>query len=382
MGHITTTLFGLMLLGLTASAVPRGLQYALHKEHAERALERAVRDLETDPETSYAILQYYASLAPYADFLHDYSGPDRSDWMAKLPLKIRQLPLSGIAIPGSHDSFTSTLDPKSEIGPSPDLSDAIIWILENLASFAKKIIYNWGVTQGLRIGDQLKAGIRYFDFRVAKRGSRGGDFYLLHSLYAQSMNSALEEVKRFIDAHPKEVVIIDINHCYGMEASDNKNLADNIINYFGDKLVARKSLTEITLEKLGNEYKQVIMFYHGPGCYLPSRDTRMWSGSLISSNWPNTANKVEALQKLDNWLPNHKVNQQFWVSQGILTPGAKEISLGVFSTLKEKLGMPICAATSEWVKGKSIGDQGVNIVITDFVEENNFIQNVINLNLK
>ena len=49
---------------------------------------------------------------------------------------------------------------------------------------SKKIIYNWGVTQSLTLSDQLKAGIRYFDFRIAtKDGSTGT--HLIHTLYAQ-----------------------------------------------------------------------------------------------------------------------------------------------------------------------------------------------------
>ena len=78
-------------------------------------------------------------------------------------------------------------------------------------------------------------------------------------------------------------------------------------------------------------------------------------------------------------------------TQGILTATAKEImpSFGEFmeglksgdwSSMKAELGSPMCRATSTWVKDKRIGKGGINIVITDFVEESDFIKNVLSLN--
>ena len=79
------------------------------------------------------------------------------------------------------------------------------------------------------------------------------------------------------------------------------------------------------------------------------------------------------------------------VTQGILTATAKEImpswsefwkgmSSGDWSSMKAELGSPMCRATSTWVKDKRIGKGEINIVITDFVEESNFVKNVLSLN--
>ena len=38
-----------------------------------------------------------------------HSDPDHSLWMTRLPAEVRNLPLSRLAIPGSHDSLTYNL---------------------------------------------------------------------------------------------------------------------------------------------------------------------------------------------------------------------------------------------------------------------------------
>ena len=80
------------------------------------------------------------------------------------------------------------------------------------------------------------------------------------------------------------------------------------------------------------------------------------------------------------------------VTQGILTARAADIAPGSFqefwtgittgdwSSMKRELGIPMCKAIANWVVGKKIGKEGVNIVIADFVEENNFIPSVLALN--
>ena len=79
------------------------------------------------------------------------------------------------------------------------------------------------------------------------------------------------------------------------------------------------------------------------------------------------------------------------VTQGVLTATAKEILpsfsqfwkglwSGDWSSMKAELGSPMCRAISNWVKDKKIGKGEINIVITDFVEESDFIKNVLALN--
>lgn len=344
------------------------------------------------------------------DFRKGHKGEDRSDWMTFLPTNLAERPLTEIAIPGSHDSFTALLDPDGPIGPTDGLEEpfreAINIIHSLLQAFpgqstpaSKKIIYNWGVTQSLTLSDQLKAGIRYFDFRIAtKDGSTGT--HLIHTLYAQSTRGAFMEINTFLDKHPKEIVIIDLNHFYHMQPSNHEELISEISNIFGKKLVPEESgFYNLTPKKLWKKSLQVIISYHNSG--YAKRESVLWNGGKsVKSPWPNTNDQNKAFRKLNRWTKERAQKavdtpekvQHFWVTQGILTPTAYNIAPATFSeilngilngdwsSIKRELGSPMCSAISDWLKSQRSGRGGINIVIADFVEESDFIPNVLALN--
>ena len=80
------------------------------------------------------------------------------------------------------------------------------------------------------------------------------------------------------------------------------------------------------------------------------------------------------------------------MTQGILTAkvhdiaptSLREVVTGVakgdWSSMKRELGSPMCSAISDWLKSQKSGKGGINIVIADFVEESDFIKNVLALN--
>ena len=85
---------------------------------------------------------------------------------------------------------------------------------------------------------------------------------------------------------------------------------------------------------------QVVLLYHD---YLPERDSRLWGRNVITSPWLRTNSKSEAVQKLDKYYNlQHSPARGFWVTQGVLTPSANDIIWGVASSLRTKLGVPMC----------------------------------------
>jgi hypothetical protein len=114
--------------------------------------------------------------------------------MGSLPDRAKLLDLM---IPGSHDAATSYLAARDNADNSNSINP------EDLA-----------VTQDKKatIKAQLENGIRYFDFRFRKE--RGGDaaFYQLYHTYFLHTNMAetLNEIRDFLDRHPKEVVFVQI----------------------------------------------------------------------------------------------------------------------------------------------------------------------------
>ena len=94
-------------------------------------------------------------------------------WMDSLPKHMRELPLTMLSIPGTHDSASHTMRIDMPISPDNPLYSAFgglvrRWINKNtLTSKAKekKLISAWGKCMKHDIRQQLEIGIRYFDFR-------------------------------------------------------------------------------------------------------------------------------------------------------------------------------------------------------------------------
>lgn len=124
------------------------------------------------------------------DLAHMDIDPDLSDWMANVAdgRKIRDL-----SIPGTHDSFTFTLNP---------LVGTVT-----------------GKTQFYDIPTQWAAGVRCFDFRLDRMSSAdkavayansGGDLGLFHGpIFLRTVfRNALEEISDLLKKHPTETCII------------------------------------------------------------------------------------------------------------------------------------------------------------------------------
>jgi hypothetical protein len=134
--------------------------------------------------------------------------------------------LVDLAIPGSHDAGSASLASNDN------------WFFKqggSCSSWTKVYddspgrVYNAGATQTLTIPDQLAAGIRYLDLRMAydsgsgsgKMSDPGRKWRLLHSMFAQgSARAEMQDVANWARAHPSEVVIADLNHtCYDHSSS-------------------------------------------------------------------------------------------------------------------------------------------------------------------
>ena len=89
--------------------------------------------------------------------------------MESLPQHMRELPLTMLSIPGTHDSASHTMRTDMPISPDNALYDALggavrRYINKNTVR-EKQIISAWGKCVKHDIRQQLEIGIRYFDFR-------------------------------------------------------------------------------------------------------------------------------------------------------------------------------------------------------------------------
>lgn len=113
--------------------------------------------------------------------------PDNAHWMGDLLKKNSKVTLNHLTMPGSHDAGMYT-------GHN-----------------------EWAKTQSLTIGNQLRAGARYFDLRVCKSGS---ELWTYHGpTYGGKLADILDDVAAFLDGSSREVVFLKFrSHASGDRA--------------------------------------------------------------------------------------------------------------------------------------------------------------------
>merc|ERR1712096_325442 len=111
-------------------------------------------------------------------------------WIGGLPDHVKQAPLCCLSIPGSHDSFTYSLTRSGTAGP--DQPQCIRKLTKKFPRVSCWMLYNWSVTQGMSLTDQLERGVRYFDIRLDAVGENGErEFRVLHCLLGAKITDLL-----------------------------------------------------------------------------------------------------------------------------------------------------------------------------------------------
>ncbi|WP_035058529.1 hypothetical protein [Andreprevotia chitinilytica] len=149
---------------------------------------------------------------------------DNSTWMARLIAKAPHLKLNQITMPGSHDAGMY-IDNSSKVDNSRGESGG----------------GEWALTQHLSIGEQLQAGVRYFDLRVyndnsnvqwAFHGSYHGNFY---GAFGGPFEDIFSDIQSFMNGQGAgEAVFLRITSYQGHE--NLQKTIDRFNHYLGDFL--------------------------------------------------------------------------------------------------------------------------------------------------
>ena len=127
--------------------------------------------------------------------------------MEDLPGHVKTFPLCSLSIPGSHDSFTYSLERSGTAGP--DQPEFIRKLTKKFPRISCWILYKWSVTQGRSVMAQLESGIRYFDIRLEALTEDGGRvFIILHCLLGKKVTELLAEIKAFLVENKSEIVLL------------------------------------------------------------------------------------------------------------------------------------------------------------------------------
>ncbi|KAK2586455.1 hypothetical protein KPH14_010730 [Odynerus spinipes] len=298
-------------------------------------------------------------------------------WMTRLPEALKNIPIIYLAIPGSHNTMTYTIERRNEVGPD---MPPFIRVLGRVCSiFSKPIIYNWSVTQKNTVMEQLDSGIRYLDLRVAAK--KTGNIFFLHGLYGSEITKPLEDVAQWLNYHTNEVVFLDFQHFYTFSEADHRSLVAKINQLFGGKLCPTySSFQHMSLRWLASEKYQIFVIYRN---IYAMNHANFWPSALWPTPWPDTVRVNQLVDFLNKKLAMRSPNIAF-VSQCLLTPNISYVIKHLCGTLQSNLA-PLCQKQIlSWINEKKPGSKGLNIVISDFISDKNdlFPKVVIQANVK
>ncbi|XP_005732467.1 PI-PLC X domain-containing protein 1 [Pundamilia nyererei] len=299
-------------------------------------------------------------------------------WMSHLPCALWDVPLFHLAIPGSHNAITYCLDTddRSPIDlMQPDM-------LQKLDKFMKPLIrpfvYKWAKTQECCIKHQLDCGVRYCDLRIAHRPNDSSThLYFYHGVYTTlTVETVLTEIREWLDAHPKEVVVLSFSHFLGLSQELHAVLLTTIRTVFASKLCPKKA--EVTLRKLWASGYQVIASYEHS---TERRHTELWPD--IPYWWANKCKAEALIDEFERMKQQNRRPGGFFVTGINLTEDLKYICTHPTESLKD-LVMSTYPTLLGWVKEQTPGEEdgSLNIIAGDFVSESRFVPTVVALNQK
>lgn len=328
-------------------------------------------------------------------------------WMSDLAGVIGNQKLRTVTIPGTHDSATYSLTPSSGISTDDSGADMIEKI-ENFAppGIIQEVAANYGRAQSQTILRQLELGIRYLDFRLCLtwdqvRGmNESNEVFICHGLFGPPAAIPLQDIRTFVNANPREIVIVDMNHFYCFTESSHDAFLDQIESIFaladGSSLLVPRSMgVDVTPNQIWAQAGRVILLYGGDqqgtkgitpnstGLEAAIRDRPLiWprDGGIIKSKWFKHASTVSALYPaMQDELHTSAEYTGFWVDQGILSFDTTYMELHPGETL-EGLSLPATRAVASWIRYLWMGSP-LNITIVNFFEQSYYAEASINANV-
>ncbi|XP_067358217.1 PI-PLC X domain-containing protein 1-like isoform X2 [Channa argus] len=297
-----------------------------------------------------------------------------TDWMSGLHEVLRDVPLWNLAIPGSHDSMSFCLDVSSPVLRSePCVLRVTDWLFP---CWTRPCVSRWATTQCV-LREQCDLGIRFLDLRIAKKPAGGGKLFFAHGIYTLiSVKEALNELATWLDAHPKEIVIISCSHFESLTDEDHISLVEFIITLFADKLCSSQETP--TLRSCWSRGQQVVVSYGNQQMVL--QHPELWAE--IPYWYADSSDPEKVISYLED--QQHRGRPAgFYVSGLNLTEDALYVFLHPLENMRKmttKALSELLSWASEQHPGPGAG--GVNIVCCDFVGLGQFCSVVIGLNYK
>ncbi|XP_059619372.1 PI-PLC X domain-containing protein 2 [Phlebotomus argentipes] len=302
-------------------------------------------------------------------------------WVTNLPDPLKDTPVINLAIPGTHDSMTYDMRALSPV--APDAEACVHWLHKVIPCVIKR----WAVTQKLSLHEQLLNGIRYLDFRISFRRQEQR-YYFVHGLYCEEIVDPLQEIRDFLDSHPGEVIVLDIQHTYQFEEKNHVELMAMLTDVLGQRVWPRdgrllRHWTPRVAEQTG---QQVVIIYRNAQAHGVSN---FWTSDDWPTPWPNETNVGRLQKSLERGLASRSPHKGY-VTQCVLTPNISYTVPRFLSSLQRTCARKVFRKLLSWIAAQRPGvwrpgdAPTVNVVLADFVEiqDSEFCKIVVDLNLK
>ncbi|XP_028655843.1 PI-PLC X domain-containing protein 1-like isoform X1 [Erpetoichthys calabaricus] len=303
-------------------------------------------------------------------------GLQMDRWMSQLPDELMDVPLYNLAIPGSHNSITYCLD-TSHASPV-DLTQPVI--VKKLDKYAKPVfrpfLYKWSVTQESTVLQQLDAGVRYFDLRIAhKLSDNSCNLYFYHGVHTTvTVEMVLNEISTWLEEHKREVVILSFSHFLCFNQQLHKHLIQLVQTVFHKRLCPRNG--EVTLRNMTEHGHQLIVAYD----HRDMTDLCDYLWDHIPYWWGNKCEAEALIQELERRKQCGRPGR-FFVAGINLTVDAKHLILNPRQCLKDMV-MQTYPVLLKWLVKQlpGSGHSSINIIAGDFVSDTQLAPTVITLN--
>lgn len=322
------------------------------------------------------------------------------NWMGNLPESAKQRKMNQFVLPGTHDSGAYQMKlsktPKGKLGK--------IATLINIGRFlgAKKVVKDFTLTQHYNFSEQLNLGARYLDLRICFN-EKDKKYYISHSFACTPLEDALSQIKEFMESHPKEILMLQIqpDHPHAKSTREHKEGLYELLDKHLGSLAVRHAeqasqpineFGQMSYQELINKNQRVAFGFHGLGISDNDKYKEFhWKSNLNNNGWLNKPNLQTGLVKLDEKLEHSQKNKnemhcvatsltpknKEYVKTGVkkYLPMAKSKDRGKLSSSIIKLGREMNAYIPKKINSKYHG-----IVYCDSPDHSGAFNHLINLN--
>lgn len=281
-------------------------------------------------------------------------------WMGDMHSTIADQPLSNIILPGSHDACAFKLFP-TELAPfAPSQAKSCV---------AKRccccIPLNFSIAQTGDLHDQLSAGSRYLDMRIAFDNNQ----QLLrteHSLYGLPIKELLEQVARFINQESSEIVILHLRHFsvahhYDMTDEHHASLVQLVQETLNVEYFIRHDERHLSIQALKDKDRRIMLVYGTDACAQVNETDWIHSESIVipkGVGWLNSQTTEHMVAAMNNLAQRASpTNNGFHKMAPAITPNDQLIKAGVINCICCCICRLLCAHTCKAPAGlKEVSD--------------------------